>query len=89
MMINEFDMRDTYIDACSAIDRIASQTDASTPEGTDEVTANLRYLVLLREELEHATAAAVRRVRNQGTTWELIANGLGVTKQAAQQRYRS
>lgn len=89
MMINEYDMRDTYTDANELIGTIAGMTDASTPEGADEVMANLWYLVLLGQQVERATTEAVARLRDQGVTWALIATGLGVTKQAAQQRYRA
>ena len=41
----------------------------------------------LRELAEAIRERAVRQARHEGWTWEAIAQSLGVTKQAAQQRY--
>lgn len=54
----------------------------------DESEADLAEMLLLREEVEAAIAAAVRGQRqNHGQSWAYIARGLGTTRQGAQQRY--
>ena len=47
----------------------------------------LSRLGALRQEIDDATLAAVREARRQGSTWSEIGTMLGVTKQAAQQRF--
>lgn len=89
MMINQYDMRDHFTSAGELIDRIGSWTDASTPDGADEVAGNLRYLVLLRQQIERVTRETVLRLRDQDVPWSTIANGLGVSKQSAWERYSS
>jgi hypothetical protein len=49
----------------------------------------LRDLVALAEEVDHATTVAVAGLRRVGYSWAEIANRLGITRQAAQQRWRS
>jgi hypothetical protein len=46
----------------------------------------LRDLVALAEEIDHATSVAVAGLRRVGYSWAGIANRLGITRQAAQQR---
>lgn len=47
----------------------------------------LSELAEAREDLETLIAMSVGRARAAGETWAQIAASLGVTKQAAQQRY--
>lgn len=47
----------------------------------------LSALAEAREELETLIAMSVGRARAAGETWAQIAASLGVTRQAAQQRY--
>jgi len=47
----------------------------------------LRDLVALAEEVDHATDTAVAGLRRVGYSWTEIANRLGITRQAAQQRW--
>ena len=47
----------------------------------------LRDLVALAEEVDRATATAVAGLRRAGFSWTEIANRLGITRQAAQQRW--
>jgi hypothetical protein len=47
----------------------------------------LRDLVALAEEVDHATTVAVAGLRRVGYSWAEIANRLGITRQAAQQRW--
>jgi hypothetical protein len=47
----------------------------------------LAELLSLRAEVEDAIAAAVTGQRAQGHSWAYIAEGLGVTRQTAYERY--
>jgi hypothetical protein len=47
----------------------------------------LAELVSLREDLETVIATAVHQQRAWGRSWAYIGNALGLTRQAAQQRY--
>jgi hypothetical protein len=47
----------------------------------------LRDLVALAEEVDHATTVAVAGLRRVGYSWTEIATRLGITRQAAQQRW--
>lgn len=44
-------------------------------------------LVSVRDDLESAIAAAVKGQRAQGQSWQYIADGLGVKRQSAYERY--
>jgi len=46
-----------------------------------------RARVAMTQELDRAEAVAVRRARAQGTSWQLIATALEVSKQAVHKRY--
>jgi DNA invertase Pin-like site-specific DNA recombinase len=48
---------------------------------------DLADLVALVDVVDQAVAVAVRGLREQGHSWSAIARGLGITKQAAQQRF--
>ena len=54
---------------------------------SDDPYAALRAITQLRRELDRAEATAVRRARNAGYSWQLIALSLGVTKQAVHRKY--
>lgn len=47
----------------------------------------LAEILSLREEVEDAIAAGVAGLRAQGHSWAYIADGLGVTRQTAYERY--
>jgi hypothetical protein len=47
----------------------------------------LRDLIALAEELDRATDTAVAGLRQHGYSWADIANRVGITRQAAQQRW--
>ena len=47
----------------------------------------LRDLVALAEEVDRATTVAVTGLRRAGYSWTEIATRLGITRQAAQQRW--
>lgn len=47
----------------------------------------LAELLSLRDEVEEAIDTAVAGLRAQGHSWAYIADGLGVTRQSAYERY--
>lgn len=47
----------------------------------------LAELLSLRDEVEQAIAIAVEGLREQGHSWQYVADGLGITRQSAHQRY--
>lgn len=47
----------------------------------------LGELISLRDEVEDTITVAVAGLREQGHSWQYIGDGLGITRQAAQQRY--
>lgn len=51
------------------------------------VVSELDALATVREAVERRTRTAVALARKQEVSWESIGASLGVTKQAAQQRY--
>ena len=55
--------------------------------GSDDPYAALRGIVRLRAELDKAETIAVRRARNAGYSWQLIALALGVSKQAVHKKH--
>jgi len=55
-------------------------------EYRDPVAA-LEELTSWRESVDSLTVALVQRCRDRGHTWQIIADALGVTPQAAHKRY--
>jgi hypothetical protein len=51
--------------------------------------AALQAIAELRPQLAELEQAAVRTAREKGATWEEVATALGITRQAAQMRFRS
>lgn len=49
--------------------------------------ADIHRLGELRQVLDEVTTLAVRELRRQRFSWQTIADGLGITRQAAQQRW--
>lgn len=47
----------------------------------------LGELACLRDDVERALSRAVEGQRAQGHSWAYVGDGLGITRQAAQQRY--
>ena len=72
---------DAYTAFCSRIIRAAGKRIAA---GDVE---GLPDLLALQDELDKATADAVRGLRGFGYSWADIASRLGVSRQAAQQRW--
>ena len=60
---------------------LAEQTSSLDP------AVGLRAVASLRALLESLEALQVRRAREEGWSWQQIANGLGVTKQAAHEKH--
>jgi len=54
---------------------------------TDDPEATLRLLVEVRDLADNLAGECVRAARAQGYTWEHVGSLVGVTKQAAQQRW--
>jgi hypothetical protein len=61
-----------------------------SPPSDDQraATLDLRDAVVERGRAEARVTAAVTRARAAGVSWTVIASVLGVSRQAAQQRYR-
>lgn len=59
----------------------ARRVTAGSPE-------DLAEMVTLRAYLESGITTAVQGLRAQGYSWAEVARPLGITKQAAQQRYK-
>ncbi|WP_293698027.1 AsnC family protein [uncultured Agrococcus sp.] len=59
----------------------------SLPNGSEHPIADLRRIVEQQRELEREANVLVRTARNQGHSWESIANALGVSKQAAHKKF--
>jgi hypothetical protein len=53
----------------------------------EDPLAALRAMAELRHETERLEAVHVRRARAQGAPWVVIAQALGVTKQAVHKKY--
>lgn len=55
--------------------------------GDEDPLTALDAVSRLRRETERAEAVLVRRARNDGATWAMIATALGVTKQAVHKKH--
>jgi hypothetical protein len=66
---------------------MASLNGMATPDTIDQGFAVVMRLVKRRDQLDMQIAAAVARMRTDGTSWERVAAALGVSKQAAWERY--
>lgn len=70
-----------------ALQTLQSLTAAATIEGNGDYGDMLGALRLAELAVEHARRAVVRDARAAGQTWQTIADALGTSRQAAQQRY--
>lgn len=72
-------------------ERVEAWADTVDPRNLQEVPiGELRAITSLADtihEAEAALASAVDRARHDGRSWSQIGTALGVSKQAAQQRY--
>lgn len=74
-----------------AAGRIAEATETlSDPRANDDRGAVyvVECVAGAISDLEDALAAAVRYARDEGVSWQGIANTFGISRQAAQQRFR-
>lgn len=53
----------------------------------DDPLLALRATAALRREIERMEAVQVRRARNKGLAWSVIAEAVGVTKQAVHKKH--
>jgi DNA invertase Pin-like site-specific DNA recombinase len=59
----------------------------SAEAGDEDPLAALRAVRGIRVELDRHEAALVRRARNAGMGWQMIASALGVSRQAVHKKY--
>lgn len=71
----------TYIDIMSDTAQLASDA------GSHDPAVGLRAVRALRVLVERLEALQVERAREQGWSWQDIANQLGVTRQAVHKKY--
>ncbi len=62
--------------------KLASETSSNDP------AVGLRAVVALRKLLERLEAVQVRNARNEGWSWQEIADALGTSRQAVHKKYR-
>ncbi|MEF2978704.1 hypothetical protein [Subtercola sp. YIM 133946] len=55
--------------------------------GDDDPIRALNAIADLRREVDRLESVAVRRSRNAGASWQLIAQALGVSKQAVHKKF--
>jgi hypothetical protein len=72
----------------SAVRRTAGTGDgAALPAGDGALLAGLTHLGEIAERVDWALLSVVGEARATGATWAEIGNALGVSRQAAQQRF--
>lgn len=59
-----------------------------TVEAPPEALEDLERLAVLRKQVEDMIVKAVREARRRGVSWYKIGPALGVTRQAAEERYK-
>jgi DNA invertase Pin-like site-specific DNA recombinase len=60
----------------------------ATSAGSDDPIEALNAIAQLHRELDRVEGVAVRRARVSGAPWQLIAQALGVSRQAVHKKYR-
>jgi len=55
--------------------------------GSDDPIVALRAVAQLQRELDRVETVTVRRARNAGASWQMIALCLGVSRQAVHKKY--
>jgi hypothetical protein len=78
----------------SAVRRTAAADDgdalpdgAGQPDGDAAVLAGLRHLAEIAERVDWALLSLVGEARANGASWATVGEALGVSRQAAQQRF--
>ncbi|CAL99384.1 hypothetical protein A8924_0414 [Saccharopolyspora erythraea NRRL 2338] len=62
-------------------------TELASAAGGRDPRAGLRAVAALRKLLEQLEAVQVRNARNQGWSWQEVANELGVSRQAVHKKH--
>jgi hypothetical protein len=62
-------------------------TALASESGDEDPLKALRALRAMRTELERQEVLLVRKARNLGCGWQMIATALGVTRQAVHKKY--
>ena len=70
-----------------AVRSTASAGGDMVSEQPDSLLAGLAHVTSIAERVEWATLSLVGEARARGASWVAIGNALGVSKQAAQQRF--
>ena len=68
------------------MDHITIHTLAASADSDDPIEA-LNAIAELHHELDRLEAATVRKARNRGASWQLIALALRVSKQAVHKKH--
>ena len=68
---------------------MADTTEVATAAGSKDPSVGLRAVRSMRVLVERLEALQVSNARDQGWTWEQIAQLLGVTRQAVHKKYAS
>jgi hypothetical protein len=71
----------TYIDSVTEATKLAGAASSADP------TVGLRAVRALRRLLETLEELQVRNARDNGWSWQQIADGLGVSRQAVHKKY--
>ncbi|WP_436774515.1 HTH domain-containing protein [Yinghuangia sp. YIM S09857] len=66
---------------------MSNATDLATKAGDRDPRVGLRAVAALRRLLEQLEAVQVRSARNQGWSWQEIAQELGVSRQAVHKKH--
>jgi len=75
--------------ASTTVDNVTDEkiTALAASADSDDPIVALRAIARLQSELDRAEAAAVRKARVRGASWQLIALCLGVSRQAVHKKY--
>lgn len=77
----------TAAELSTLIDIMTDATDLATKAGDRDPRVGLRAVAALRRLLEQLETVQVRGARNQGWSWQEIADELGVSRQAVHKKY--
>jgi hypothetical protein len=66
---------------------MTTATDFATQAGSKDPDVGLRAVAALRRLLDRLEALQVQNARNNGWSWEQIAERLGVTRQAVHKKH--
>lgn len=67
---------------------MSEATTLAAAAGSTDPQVGLRAVLALRRLLERLEAIQVRNARNQGWSWQAIADALEVSRQAVHQKYQ-